>query len=104
MPRPERKAMTTTRRGRLKVAALGAAAVVATASLAACGSSSSGSGSSASGSASEVQAALKKGGNLTVWAWEPTLKPVVKQFEAKYPKVHVKLVNAGTGNDQYTAL
>ncbi|WP_203832384.1 extracellular solute-binding protein, partial [Catellatospora citrea] len=40
----------------------------------------------------------------TVWAWEPTLKQVVTAFEAKYPKVKVNLVNAGTGNDQYTAL
>jgi len=47
---------------------------------------------------------LTKGGTITVWAWEPTLKDVVKSFEKKYPKVHVKLVNAGTGNDEYTAL
>ncbi len=50
------------------------------------------------------QAALTKGGTITVWAWEPTLKQVVTDFQAKYPKVKVKLVNAGTGNDQYTAL
>ncbi|WP_034094327.1 ABC transporter substrate-binding protein [Streptacidiphilus albus] len=79
-------------------------------SLTACSSSSSGSGSGGSGSggsgtsAAAVQAALQKGGTITVWAWEPTLKQVVADFEAKYPKVTVKLVNAGTGNDQYTAL
>jgi len=73
--------------------------------LVACGSSS-GSGSDGGGktSASDVQSALDKGGDITVWAWEPTLKQVVADFQAKYPKVHVKLVNAGTGNDQYTAL
>ena len=74
--------------------------------LTACGSSGgsdSGSKSKASG-ASAVQAALAKGGSITVWAWEPTLKQVVTDFQAKYPKVKVKLVNAGTGNDQYTAL
>ncbi|MEU6346959.1 sugar ABC transporter substrate-binding protein [Streptomyces sp. NPDC046977] len=72
--------------------------------LTACGSSDdSGSGAKAA-DAGSVEAALNKGGNLTVWAWEPTLKQVVTDFEAKYPKVKVKLVNAGTGNDQYTAL
>jgi multiple sugar transport system substrate-binding protein len=52
----------------------------------------------------DVQAALDAGGTLTVWAWEPTLKQVVAGFQAKYPKVKVNLVNAGTGNEQYTAL
>ncbi|MEV8566439.1 sugar ABC transporter substrate-binding protein [Streptomyces sp. NPDC051322] len=76
----------------------------ATLGLTACGSSDdSGSGSTASG-AKSVASALGKGGSITVWAWEPTLKKVVTDFEAKYPKVHVNLVNAGTGNDQYTAL
>ncbi|AXI80158.1 ABC transporter substrate-binding protein [Peterkaempfera bronchialis] len=82
----------------------------ATLGLTACGSSDdsgsdpgSGSGTKTSG-ANAVQSALDKGGSLTVWAWEPTLKQVVADFQTKYPKVHVKLVNAGTGNDQYTAL
>ncbi|WP_329138799.1 sugar ABC transporter substrate-binding protein [Streptomyces sp. NBC_01476] len=83
-------------------------AVLATAALGltACGSSGgsdSGSGSKTSG-ANAVQSALAKGGDITVWAWEPTLKQVVADFQTKYPKVHVKLINAGTGNDQYTAL
>ncbi|WP_042417906.1 ABC transporter substrate-binding protein [Streptacidiphilus anmyonensis] len=76
-------------------------------SLTACSSSgstaASGSGDASAG-ASAVQAALAKGGTITVWAWEPTLKQVVTDFEAKYPKVHVNLVNAGTGDKQYTAL
>ncbi|MEU4999122.1 sugar ABC transporter substrate-binding protein [Streptomyces sp. NPDC021622] len=54
--------------------------------------------------ASDIEAALKKGGTVTVWAWEPTLKQVEADFEEKYPKVDVKLVNAGTNNDQYKAL
>ncbi|MFF9542570.1 ABC transporter substrate-binding protein [Streptomyces albidoflavus] len=54
--------------------------------------------------AAGVRAALKKGGTITVWAWEPTLKQVAADFEKKYPEVDVKLVNAGTGNDQYKAL
>ncbi|MGW5354276.1 ABC transporter substrate-binding protein [Streptomyces sp. NPDC004031] len=75
--------------------------------LTACGSSGGSDSSSGSGGASgadAVTSALAKGGSLTVWAWEPTLKQVVADFQAKYPKVHIKLVNAGTGNDQYTAL
>ncbi|WP_420032471.1 ABC transporter substrate-binding protein [Streptomyces sp. cg28] len=54
--------------------------------------------------ASDLQAALKKGGTLTVWAWDSTVKSVAAEFEKKYPKVHVEVVNAGTGNDQYKAL
>jgi multiple sugar transport system substrate-binding protein len=79
----------------------------ATLGLTACSSSDSGSGSGSDGKASgakAVQSALAKGGTITVWAWEPTLKQVVTDFQTKYPKVHVKLVNAGSGNDQYTAL
>ncbi|MYS36599.1 multiple sugar transport system substrate-binding protein [Streptomyces sp. KhCrAH-43] len=72
--------------------------------LTACG----GSGDSGSGpdklSASDVEAALEKGGTVTVWAWEPTLKQVAADFQKEHPKVKVKLVNAGTGNDQYKAL
>lgn len=73
--------------------------------MAACGSGgdSSGGGDEQVSDA-EVNAALEKGGTLTVWGWEPTLEQVVKDFEAEYPKVDVKLVNAGTGTDQYTAL
>ena len=90
----------------LRVAAAAAAAVLA---LAACGGGGAGSsttGTSVGGGMSDadVQAALAKGGTLTVWAWEPTLKQVVAKFQEKYPNVKVDLVNAGTGNDQYTAL
>ena len=53
---------------------------------------------------SQVEAALQAGGDLLVWAWEPTLKQVVTDFQKKYPKVKVELANVGTGNDQYTAL
>jgi multiple sugar transport system substrate-binding protein len=86
-----------------------AAAVALTLALAACGGGSDdSSGSSRAGggavSDADVTAALDKGGTLTVWAWEPTLKQVVAKFQDKYPNVKVNLVNAGTGNDQYTAL
>lgn len=43
-------------------------------------------------------------GSLTVWAWEPTLEQVVADYEDANPDVDIELVNAGTGNDQYTAL
>lgn len=90
------------RRKPLRIAALATAALLA---LAACGSDEdTGSGGGGTVSEADVQAALDKGGNLTVWAWEPTLKEVVVKFQARYPNVKVDLVNAGTGNDQYTAL
>jgi multiple sugar transport system substrate-binding protein len=73
-----------------------------------CGSdddAGSGAGAGApKGSDADIQAALDAGGTITVWAWEPTLKQVVTDFQAKYPKVKVNLVNAGTGDKQYTAL
>ncbi|WP_405392804.1 extracellular solute-binding protein [Streptomyces sp. NBC_01102] len=90
---------TMTRRAMRGVGLLCAAAL----SLTACGSSDdTGSGKTVSGG--DLREALKEGGSITVWAWEPTLKQVVSDFEKEYPKVKVKLVNAGTGNDQYTAL
>ncbi|RKR86375.1 carbohydrate ABC transporter substrate-binding protein (CUT1 family) [Micromonospora pisi] len=89
------------RRGFLAAAAVATAATLA---LAACGSGDSGSSASQTFSDADVQAALTKGGNLTVWAWEPTIKQVVEKFQQQYPNVKVNLVNAGTGNDQYTAL
>ncbi len=91
-----------------KVTRRAAIVAIAAVALAACGSGGStdsgGAGSTAAGGASSVDAALAQGGEITVWAWEPTLKAVVADFEKKYPKVKVNLVNAGTGNDQYTAL
>ncbi|MEU9292361.1 sugar ABC transporter substrate-binding protein [Streptomyces sp. NPDC048266] len=84
---------------------LGALAVLATLSLTAtaCGSDASDNGSGG-GAPKDVNAALEKGGKVTVWAWEPTLKKVAEDFEKKYPKVDIELVNAGTGDKQYTAL
>ncbi|MFK3979040.1 ABC transporter substrate-binding protein [Micromonospora sp. NPDC050397] len=90
------------RRGLLAAAAVATAATLA---LAACGGSGdSGSSAGESFSDADVQSALTKGGDLTVWAWEPTLKQAVAKFQQQYPNVKVNLVNAGTGNDQYTAL
>jgi multiple sugar transport system substrate-binding protein len=88
----------------IKVAAAATAAMLA---LAACGGSDDKTDTSTSGggvSAADVDAALAKGGSLTVWAWDNTLKNVVTGFQAKYPNVKVELVNAGTGDKQYTAV
>lgn len=93
--------MTTRRSLRTGAAALSAGLLAITA-LTAC--SNADDTADAGASADEVAAALEKGGELTVWAWEPTLEKVVADFEAAYPNVHVNLVNAGTGDDQYTAL
>jgi multiple sugar transport system substrate-binding protein len=94
---------TTTRRAVARGVALAGAITLA---LAACSSNSTGTSptTATTAAANAEQSALDAGGKITVWAWEPTLKKVVTDFEAKYPKVQVNLVNAGTGNDQYTAL
>ncbi|GID92300.1 ABC transporter substrate-binding protein [Amorphoplanes digitatis] len=94
--------MPTLTRRRLIAAAAAAATVLA---LSACGDDDKADGgTSGAVSDADVQAALEKGGTLTVWAWEPTLKQVVEKFQQANPKVKINLVNAGTGNDQYTAL
>ncbi|MFI1188331.1 ABC transporter substrate-binding protein [Streptomyces californicus] len=90
---------TTSRRLLAALTTLAALTLTATA----CGSDASDSGSGGS-SPKDVAAALKKGGKVTVWAWEPTLKKVAEDFEKKYPAVDIELVNAGTGDKQYTAL
>ncbi|MGP4110739.1 ABC transporter substrate-binding protein [Streptomyces sp. 4N509B] len=88
------------RRGLVRATALGC---VLGLGLTACGSDDEG-GSGGSGTPEDVEAALEEGGKITVWAWEPTLEQVVDDFEAEYPNVTVELVNAGTSQDQYTAL
>ncbi|MEU9858249.1 extracellular solute-binding protein, partial [Streptomyces sp. NPDC047974] len=80
--------------------AVSAMALTATA----CGSDDSDAGTGGTTGPKDIAAALEKGGKVTVWAWEPTLKKVAADFEKKYPKVDVELVNAGTGDKQYTAL
>jgi len=82
----------------------GALAVVSTLALAATACGTSGGDADAESGPKDVKAALAKGGKVTVWAWEPTLKKVAEDFEKKYPKVDIELVNAGTGDKQYTAL
>ncbi|MDT0322019.1 ABC transporter substrate-binding protein [Streptomyces millisiae] len=95
--------MTSTKRPLRRGAALAGVLAIATLGLTACGSDDDG-GSGGGSSPDDVQAALEEGGEITVWAWEPTLTQVVEDFEAAYPNVTVNLVNSGTGNDAYTAL
>jgi multiple sugar transport system substrate-binding protein len=85
------------------VGALAAASALAL-TLTACGSGSDGGSATEDVSAEDVAAALEEGGDLLVWAWEPTLDKVVEDFEAEYPNVNVEMANVGTGNDHYVAL
>ncbi|MGO1316995.1 MAG: ABC transporter substrate-binding protein [Cellulomonadaceae bacterium] len=89
--------MNRTTRHAARVAAVAATLAMA---LTACGGSSD--NPTTGGGGGQEPGALS--GNLTVWAWEPTLEQVVADFEAANPDVTIDLVNAGTGNDQYTAL
>ncbi|QDY66863.1 sugar ABC transporter substrate-binding protein [Glutamicibacter halophytocola] len=61
-------------------------------------------GLTACGGSQDPSEAAAEGGELTIWAWEPTLDAVVDAYEAEHPEVKIDLVNVGTGNDQYTAL
>ncbi|MFJ3405415.1 ABC transporter substrate-binding protein [Promicromonospora sp. NPDC090134] len=101
MPRPT----SVSHRLRHQKAAVATAVVATLLTLAACSSSPSASSrvapSADTGTQDDV---LAEGGELLVWAWEPTLAQVVKDFEAEYPNVDVELANVGTGNDHYVAL
>ncbi|GHH71702.1 sugar ABC transporter substrate-binding protein [Streptomyces sulfonofaciens] len=48
------------------------------------------------------------GGNnqvkLTVWSWDDTVARAVPGFEAANPNIKIKVVNAGSSYDEYTAL
>ena len=68
------------------------------ASLAACSSGGASSGGN------DVDAALAKGGTITYWSWTGQAPAQIKAFEKAYPKVKVKLVNAGTNTTEYTKL
>lgn len=70
------------------------AAVALTGVLAAC-SSGGGAGSTDTKDAS---------GTVTYWSWTPGLDPMIAQFEKTYPKIKVKVVNAGQGNAEYAKL
>ncbi|MDT3727271.1 extracellular solute-binding protein [Streptomyces sp. DSM 41972] len=84
---------------------LGGIALVTSLALGAtaCGGSDDGAGTEPV-SAEDIQAALDKGGTVTVWSWEPTLKTVAADFQKKHPKVKINLVSERSGDKHYTAL
>ncbi|MFC0265559.1 ABC transporter substrate-binding protein [Alloscardovia macacae] len=80
--------------GKKAIAAVGSLAMLG--SIAACGSNSGNANSGSASSDGKV--------TLTVWAWDSTIPRTVKGFEAANPNIKVKIVNAGTSKDEYTAL
>jgi multiple sugar transport system substrate-binding protein len=97
------KMKSTHRVGRAfrRTALIATVGVALSASLVACSTSSG--GTAKSGQAA-ITAALQKKTTLTMWGWAPGVSQEITAFEKKYPKVTVKLVNAGTGGDEYTKL
>jgi len=91
----------SSRQSRLLRGAAALAGVALAASLAACSGTSDGA---ESGDADDIAAALEAGGEITVWTWGTPVQKVADAFEEKYPNVTVDVVNAGTGNDEYTKL
>lgn len=104
MPRPILGPTRTTRPRRRRRATVAFAAVGALLTLAACTTSLDSGGVDPSTVTGEQDSVLAKGGELLVWAWEPTLKQVVADFEKKYPNVDIELANVGTGTEHYVAL
>ncbi|KQM59790.1 sugar ABC transporter substrate-binding protein [Agreia sp. Leaf335] len=92
--------MRSTRRLRRGAAALTGVLALGLA-LSAC---SSAGGSAETGNADDIAKALDTETTITVWAWAPAVEQIAKDFEKEHPKITVKVVNAGTGNDQYVKL
>ncbi len=74
------------------------------------GCSSSGAGSTPtptkSGlvSQSEINKAMNTPTTLTYWSWASFITPEIAQFEQKYPKIKVNLVNVGSEQAEYTKI
>lgn len=90
------------RRATVRVTATLLTAGLAAVSLAACGAG--GNTAAAPGSASDLDSALKAGGELTYWTWTPSGEAQAEAFMKEYPNVKVTVVNAGTSVDEYTKL
>jgi multiple sugar transport system substrate-binding protein len=96
------KHMSGARRRLAAVAGMGAIAAL---TLAGCAGGTAGGEQAAPEEGIEaIEAALEEGGEITYWTWTPQAEAQVAAFEDAYPNVTVNLVNAGTGNDQYTKL
>lgn len=74
-------------------------------SVSACGGTTPGSsGSPSADSTASTDTGSGEQTNLTVWAWEPTLTPVVEAFEKDHPNIKINLENVGGAGDTYTKL
>jgi multiple sugar transport system substrate-binding protein len=85
-----------------RTALIAGVGVALSATLVACSSTSTTSSTTSGQSA--IAAALQKKTTLTMWNWAPGVDKEVAAFEKQYPKIHVNLVNAGTGGAEYTKL
>ena len=94
--------MKSTHRALRRAALIATVGIAVSATLVAC-STTTNTSSSSTGQAA-IAAALQKKTTLTMWNWAPGVDKEVAAFEKKYPKVHVNLVNAGTGGTEYTKL
>ena len=74
--------------------------------LSACGGTTPAASPTAGGttSATATESAPAEGTELTVWAWEPTLTPVVEAFQKANPDIVINLENVGGAADTYTKL
>ena len=95
---------TLTGKNRLRTVALATASTFALGLVLAGCASGSGGDAAAGASPEALEAALEAGGEITYWSWTPSAEAQVAAFEKAYPKVDVKLVNAGTNTDEYTKL
>ena len=98
---PKNRPHDISRRSFLAAGSLSAAGTL----LAAC----SGSGGSTNSSpkavpSSSLKKALSKPATITFWTWVPNIAQEIALFEKAYPKIKVKLVNAGQGLAEYTKL
>ncbi|MEU6180082.1 ABC transporter substrate-binding protein [Streptomyces coeruleorubidus] len=90
------------RRGFL--ATTGALTLATTLSACGGGNDKSGGTSAKPVSRADIDKAMKTPTELTFWTWVPNIDKEIALFEAKYPAIKVKAVNAGQGVAHYTKL
>jgi multiple sugar transport system substrate-binding protein len=83
--------------------ALGALVVSAALVLSGC-SAQSGTDSSGPVSQSDIDKAMSTPTTITFWTWVGDFKKQIAEFNKKYPKITVNVVNVGSGQDEYTKL
>ncbi|MEV0405727.1 extracellular solute-binding protein [Actinoallomurus sp. NPDC050550] len=81
-----------------------AAAFVGSVLLAAAACSGSAGKPADAASPVDMASELNKPATLTFWSWVSNIDDEVKLFEQKYPKIKVKVVNAGQPGDMYPKL